>query len=219
MLTCSYSENRFNFKRINTMNGRDHLITSVFSTSFMLFTLQTAEIIHLSNWELATGISIAAVASLIPDIDHPDSTITRTSPGIMFMGLLLYIIPVRNFSKLYPSGSFTWIYHFQSILPSWSIQQIFGAALILLSFIMFINSRLLEHRGPAHSLLCWLAETISVFVVYQNNQSPCPLIYTLCFSWGFLSHLITDCFTNGNPPALFWPLSIDIGELLNGFFD
>jgi hypothetical protein len=201
------------------MNGREDLIISVVSTSFTLALLQTNETIHLSNWELAIGISIAAVASLMPDNDHPDSTITRASLGIMFMGLFLYFIPLGDFSKLFPPDSFTWLDHFQSILSSWSWQQIFGAALVLVSLMMVINSHLLEHRGPAHSLLCWFVESICIFVVYQNTKSPYALIYTLCFSWGILSHLIADCFTAGYPPDLFWPLSIDISELSSGFIE
>lgn len=199
------------------MNGREHVILAVVPASLILVTLQTTGAVHLSNMELATGIAITAIASLMPDIDHASSTISHTSLWMVISGLILFFSPLGHILESFSPVGFTWLY--QWMLPSWSVQQKLGILIVLLSLVMVINTHLLSHRGPAHSLLCWFIETVCVFVAYQSSGALYPVMYTLCFSFGVLSHLVADCFTAGDLPDLFWPFEIDIAEACENFID
>jgi membrane-bound metal-dependent hydrolase YbcI (DUF457 family) len=201
------------------MNAREHVIISVATTTAAVVTLKTAGLMQISDEAFITGLAITSIASLIPDVDHPESTITRSSFGLLIFGLVLFFLPAGMLTIPFHLTILEWI---QSQYPNFSslgYQQILGASLVLISLIMGIDSRLLPHRGPSHSLVCWLVETGSVYATFKFSGYPLPGLFSVFFAWGILSHLLADCFTSGDAPDLFWPFSIDTGEATGMFFE
>jgi hypothetical protein len=64
-----------------------------------------------------------------------------------------------------------------------------------------------------------LFETGGVYAAYKFFGYPFPGVFCAFFAWGVMSHLIADCCTAGDTPALFWPLSIDTDEVIAGIFE
>ena len=57
-----------------------------------------------------------------------------------------------------------------------------------------------RHRGFFHSIICMIACTVAVFIVFHEAD------YALAFLLGFASHLALDSLTPAGL-ALFWPSS------------
>ena len=55
------------------MLGRDHALSGA------LVFAALGPSLHVTGPHLVTGVAIAAGAGVLPDIDHPDSTISRCS--------------------------------------------------------------------------------------------------------------------------------------------
>jgi membrane-bound metal-dependent hydrolase YbcI (DUF457 family) len=201
------------------MNAREHVIISVVTTTTAVLALKTTGILEISDEAFITALAITAIASLMPDVDHPDSAITRLSFGMMFLGLVLFFLPAGMLIISFPFAVLEWIHNQFPSLVSWDYQRILGASLVLMSLVTVVDSRLLPHRGPSHSLVCWLFETGGVYAAYKFFGYPYPGIFAMFFALGVLSHLIADCFTTGNAPDLFWPLSIDTDEVIAGIYE
>src|SRR6201994_288382 len=54
------------------MMGRDHALSGAFAFAAL------APLLHVSEAHLAAGVVLTAGAGVLPDIDHPDSTISRS---------------------------------------------------------------------------------------------------------------------------------------------
>ncbi len=198
------------------MNAREHIIISVATTTTAVLTLKTAGIVQISDEAFINGLAITAIASLMPDVDHPDSTIARSSLGIMIVGLVLYFLPAGILTVPFHFAILEWIQNQFPSLASWDYQRILGVSLVLISFVTVVDSRLLPHRGPSHSFMCWLVETGGVYAAYKFSGYPYPGLFAVFFAWGVLSHLLADCLTTGDAPDLFWPIPIDTGEVIGG---
>jgi membrane-bound metal-dependent hydrolase YbcI (DUF457 family) len=201
------------------MNAREHVIISVATSTAAVLALKTIGMMQISDEAFITALVITAVGSLMPDVDHPDSTISRTSFGLMILGLVLYFLPAGMLNLPLPFAVLAWIQNQFPSLASWDYQQILGASLVLISLVTVVDSRLLPHRGLSHSLVCWLFETGGVYTTYKFFGNPYPGIFAVFFAWGILSHLVADCFTTGDAPDLFWPLSIDTDEVIAGIYE
>jgi membrane-bound metal-dependent hydrolase YbcI (DUF457 family) len=69
------------------------------------------------------------------------------------------------------------------------------------------------HRGVTHSLLVTVVVTYAGVKYY--DYAGLPILFGLCFGWGWLSHLVLDAFTEMGLPDLAWPFS----DLLSDIFD
>lgn len=198
------------------MNAREHVIISTATTTSAIFALKAAGIMQISDEVFFTDLGISAIASLIPDVDQPNSTIAQSSFGMMILGLVLYFLPAGILTLPSNYAILEGIRNQFPSLASWDYQRILGSFLLLLSLVTVFESRLLPHRGLSHSLACWVVETGGVYAAYKLCGYPHPILFTMFFAWGVLSHLLADCFTAGDAPDLFWPLQIDADEVIGG---
>lgn len=201
------------------MNAREHVMIGTISATAALFAARSLNLIQVGNSEIIIGISIAAISSLIPDIDEPNSTISRSSFWMMALGLLLVFIPPLTWlpGTIAP-GTMKWLLLLQGSSGA-PIQQIIGFLLLGFALIAVINGRLLDHRGITHSLFCLAVTSWAIWATYVAIESSHALLFAACFALGYLSHLVADATTKEGLPDLLFPLSEERIEYLREAID
>ena len=151
------------------MKKRGHLIlAAVLGIAFILFTGW----LNL-NWFTFSFTSVFAIAiiiafySLLPDIDHKNSTMTWWFFGIGILGLIIGIIELSL--KINMINPIT----------------ILSLSTLLLAFT-FISANLFEHRGFIHTVQVGLLSVIPLYFIFHSFGF-CLLAYV---SWH--SHLFGD---------------------------
>lgn len=150
------------------MNYPAHLLIGILSVILILHFTGLQKFDNIDVWKAIPIIAIAALGSLLPDIDHNESKISKT-----FRPILVALIAILSFKSSYSYSN--------SLLYSSEVTLI-AIALIL------IFSKLLKpkHRGITHSLL---AALIFSGMIYLPTQS---LSYTVSGIVSYSSHLIAD---------------------------
>ena len=129
------------------------------------------------------AIAAAAVGALTPDLDHPNSYLTKRvavlpifrRSGLVITGLALVYAGLAGLVLL-PG-----LIHLNG-------QTIIGLSLAAIAFM--------PHRGPSHSLVGLAAAT---YVVYSSFTVPLALPFAI----GYLTHLIADSVTDSGIPLLY----------------
>ncbi|GIM48520.1 metal-dependent hydrolase [Collibacillus ludicampi] len=156
------------------MLGRTHMMLGA-----LVGVVMTANAPGLGMLE---GAAIGAIAGLMPDLDHPNSTLTRKvapiSLGSRKISLALIALGVI---KLAWDGWLPW--HQVGMIALWAL-----------------IAALSPHRGITHSLIGLL------FATYGLMGWLGPL-WTV-FAAAYLSHLVADMLTDGGVPLL-WPWKFD----------
>lgn len=168
--------------------------------------------LDLSLVELAAGVAIGTLAGVLPDIDHPNSLITRgvlplrgRGEGIaMALGQLLSIPPrlVGVFARsVFEHRGAT---HSLAFLAMWAVLAaplyagLVAVLAIVVSYGLDLGAKLTGATDPLRlepgPVFAWLGERTPEVV---------PLVI-LCVSCGYFSHLIADAMTKA-PIRLFWP--------------
>ena len=201
------------------MNAREHVIIGSISATAAILAARSLNLTIIGDQEMIIGITIAGLSSLIPDIDEPNSTISRASFWMMALGLLLiFAQPIAGLTQNIAPGTMNWLLLIQGSSAT-SIQMIIGYLLLGFAFIAVLNGRLLNHRGLTHTLLCWFILSGAMFATYNAIESPRALLFTACFSLGYLLHLVADATTEEGLPDLLFPLngdnSIDIQDWID----
>lgn len=151
------------------MQKRGHLIlASILCIGFILLTGW----LHL-NWFTFSLTSVFAIAiiivfySLLPDIDHKNSTMTWWFFGVGILGLILGIIEISfNINMINPI-------------------TLLSLSTLLLAFT-FLSANLFEHRGIIHTVQVGLLSVIPLYFIF-HSLAFCFLAYV---SWH--SHLFGD---------------------------
>ena len=189
------------------MNAREHVMIGSISATAAMLAARSLNLAAIGDQELIIGITIAGLSALMPDIDEPNSTISRSSFWIMLLGFaLVFIPPIAGLSENIAPGTMKWLLILQGGSGT-PIQQIIGYLLLGFALIAVVNGRLLEHRGVTHSLLCWGVLTWAIWVTYLAIESPNAALFSACFSLGYLSHLAADFTTEEGLPDLLYPLN------------
>ena len=120
------------------------------------------------TWASVLGVTlIIAFYSLLPDIDHKNSTITWLFFGVGVLGLVIAIIEM-----------------------SFGITKINPLLLIVLSTILlvftFLSANIFEHRGLIHSIPVGILASLPMYFVF-HSFAYCLLAYV---AWH--SHLLGD---------------------------
>lgn len=157
------------------MTGKTHLGIGV------MFTIILSEYFNMT---LTTGALLAcALASILPDIDHPKSFINQ------------YILPFKN--KL----TKTTFYFTLGIVIYFINSFYFNFTYFNLISFFSVLIGLSNHRnGLTHSIfgfLCFVSLFGYAAVVYKFQE------YIIPFSIGYIMHLIADMFTNGGVPIMY----------------
>ena len=181
------------------MRGKTHFGIGVMATVILSENLHFALSLPI--------LGICALASILPDIDHPQSAINK------------YLLPMKKKEfkiALYVTlGVFLIIFNY----------FYFDYAYLSATGIFLILIGLSTHRdGITHSLtglLCFLGVfgSLAVFYGFRN----CILPFTI----GYLTHLLGDMFTSGGVPLLFpfnnkkykMPLTFTVGSWIGNLVE
>jgi membrane-bound metal-dependent hydrolase YbcI (DUF457 family) len=168
--------------------------------------------LDLSPTELAAGVAIGTIAGVLPDIDHPQSLITRgllplrgRGQGLaLLIGQLLSIPPrlIGVFARsVFEHRGAT---HSLFFLVLWAaaaapLYAALAAGLVLLAgYGLVLGGKVAGSEDP-------LSLDPGPVVAWIIEQTPAvmPLVI-LCVSLGYLSHLLADAMTKA-PIKLLWP--------------
>ena len=177
------------------MLGRTHFASGVLVTEGL------ACVVHLTPAETVTGLVVGSCAALLPDIDHPSSTVSRTFgpltqgfatpmarclgghrfgthslPGILFFGLVMQVCVFFRHSP-----------------PA---QVIVSAVLIV---TLAAGVRIFRIKGIADDLAP-IPVVIGIVWFTDVSLSAVPAALVL----GCIVHVAGDCMTNSGCPIL-WP--------------
>ena len=190
------------------MNGGAHFVIGAATAGLGLWGAQKIGL-PLESGTILGGALIAGIGSLVPDIDHPRSTISRGLPmELLYRGLLLLLIPVAFAAIPLLMGDFRSAFTiFQSLsrMPFIQWGLMFAIPALVLIAASAVVSILFGHRGATHSLVFAVGATCIVTIVCLFFNT--AWWYGLLFGWGWLSHLLADATTEMGLPALFWPFS------------
>jgi len=151
------------------MNKKGHVIlAAILSFAFILFT----GYLNLAwfTFSFASVLIISGIIvfySLLPDIDHKNSTMTWWFFGVGVLGLLVGIMEL--------------VFDIEKINPI----TIFGLSTILLVFT-FLAANLFDHRGFIHSIPVGILSVLPLWFLF-SNIAYCVLAY---LAWH--SHLLGD---------------------------
>lgn len=152
------------------MNKRSHIIFGIILAIAFILLLWYLELdlIKFSFSSVIILMGITIFYSLLPDIDHKNSTITWWFFGLGILGLIVGIIDLKfNF--------------FDSVNSLMII--IFSTVLLA---VTFISVQIFHHRGFTHSVPAGLIAVTPVFLLFHNIFF-CIMAYV---AWH--SHLIAD---------------------------
>jgi len=188
------------------MNGEEHFVIGAATAGLGLWGAQKIGL-PLESGTILGGALIAGIGSLVPDIDHPRSTISRGLPmELLYRGLLLLLIPIVFVVVPLLTGDIRSAFTiFQSFSRMPFIQ--WGLMIAILALVLIAASAvaaiLFGHRGATHSLIFAAGATciVAIVCIFFNTA----WWYSLLFGWGWLLHLLADATTEMGLLALFWP--------------
>ena len=181
---------------------------AVLTTGGALFAMGQGQIDSVAL--AAAAVTVAAVGSLVPDIDYRSSWISNRIPADAHRGGRRVPLLVRCRSRVASRagatgiGASLWTLLLDSARPFIGLAAVaLTLEIALLLFAMFVAAAV-EHRGPTHSLGVATALTLVASVGFVVAGQPWTL--GLWFGWGYVSHLLADLVTPMGCPSLFWPL-------------
>lgn len=210
------------------MTGKTHVGIGLAALAALapVVSLPAVVIANISALGYIVGVNV--LGSLLPDIDHPSSTISRKIAPVDFIirlltivmgGILVYLNYIQggNSAIFMVTGLvliFSGILNFkilQKVLP-FRVEKIIliGAGIVLLYKgdanwlkglgILYLAMGFLSHRGITHSLVGFIVVSMSVYYVAKDHG----LVILWSFLIGYASHLVADIFSGGIP--LLFPI-------------
>lgn len=196
------------------MLGRDHALTGAFAFAAL------APEMHVIDARLAVGIVLTAGAGVLPDIDHPDSTIAR-SFGFLTQGFAWLVEKLSGGHRhgthslvgiaVFSAGALA-AGNFQLSAPQAGGHAVFSWHLIpagLYLALLYSSALRALHIGGHHGDLIGIGG--AAFTVYgaydlvRLTPWHVPLL-ALATALGCAAHIAGDELTHGGCPVL-WPVS------------
>ncbi len=188
------------------MKGGAHVVVGAATGWLALWALHSSGV-ALGPDVLIAGALVAAVGALMPDIDHPRSTVSRRVPRRLVREAARVVLPLAAVvavslalggrdaaDKLMEAG--------EPLLRLVGLLVLPAAVLMTVSLLV---SRTFGHRGATHSLVfAAAAGLIAAALCARFALSPW---YGALFGLGWLSHLAADATGRRGLPSLLWPLS------------
>jgi inner membrane protein len=198
------------------MMGRAHLIIS---------TGVTLSVLGLTNQHITLPvIAVAALSSLLPDIDEPNSLlVTRAIPTSVLRFLQILLIGSGVFLQFYGTAFAPWntvlavLVGLVSFMPSRTLRNVimiligigligFGHTFTPWNYIigsMLIVCALVPHRGLTHTIYGVLGWTLLLFFATHTYDN----VLWIAGGLSYLLHLLADSLTNHGirpiPPLKF----------------
>lgn len=166
------------------MMGTTHQVGGVTFAGIAATSLYLSTPLVQQNPAMTIPVILAGgwLGGLMPDIDHPNSTISRMRVGFPYKLALWLKMPFLAKFRVRLFKPISWLIHF-----------IFG------------------HRGATHTLWLLLLSTLLLFIpsLYLNSDSgarPLYLLFVFGYAIGYFSHLFLDSLTPSGTPMLWpWP--------------
>lgn len=192
------------------MNASSHLVIGCGGAAVGLFSARAFGLIDMPEPQILTGVLIAGVGALFPDIDQHGSTINRTAIWMVGVGIALLVFRVALPAQLTDG---MWLRFIQMVLPSLSLERILAWSLVIVSMMIALMPALTVHRGFTHS---WVFAILMTFVTVLYYQfAGLPLVFGLCYGWGWVCHLLGDLTTDMGLPAWAWPFTGVLDDFLD----
>jgi membrane-bound metal-dependent hydrolase YbcI (DUF457 family) len=187
------------------MNGGTHVAIGAGAGWLTLWGLHSAGV-PLKPEVLVGGGIVAAVGAVIPDIDHPRSTVSRRVPRRLVREGLRFVVPLSAVVAV--SAALGREEFSDEVLTSGAPLLRLAAMLILPAAILvavsLLVSRTLGHRGATHSLV--FAAGAGLLVAALCARFDVSAWFGVLFGVGWLSHLAADAMTRKGLPQLLWPV-------------
>lgn len=204
------------------MMGHSHAISGVLGWLVVAPILAAKGIMPADVAVIATGAVVTSGAALLPDLDHPQSTIARTFGPVSQAVSHGVNIVAGGHRKMTHSIFFTIL----ATLGTWAAVHFLGniAAYVIIFFMAGLAARGL-HLAPKHGAAGWLVTTAVAAATTAVSAFWGPHNYEWLFAamaLGVLMHLLGDSLTPGGIP-LFWPaqsrLSLPVLPSTGGFVE
>ena len=203
------------------MLGRDHALSGAAAMAVL------APSLHLSGPHLAAAVTLGAGAAVLPDIDHPDSTVSRT------FGFLTEVFAwtVARVSGGHRHGthSLAGVAFFTAAAIAAGWYQLHGGrahpglswallpAAVFLALLYSAALRALRIGGHFADLLGLAAAAATCLTgadLAQVSAARLPLLGAAA-ALGCTVHIAGDCLTHGGCPLL-WPVNVRDFHLMPG---
>lgn len=155
-------------------------------------------------WDVGLGLITATGAAMLPDLDHPKATMTKSMGPLSWVVCHFVILPIFDgHRKGTHSIAFALIIGIGAQLALMYRDHIVGAAVLwlLISLSWSSGVRLLKIRG-------WLDDVVPIVLaaglVFGTDWDLTIIPFALMV--GCVSHLAGDCLTDRGCPLL-WPFS------------
>lgn len=188
------------------MNAGAHIALGAATGWLVLWGLHSAGV-PLEPDVLLAGAIVAAAGALVPDIDHPRSTVSRRVPrrltrvGLRVVAPLAVVVVVSLAlghddlaNELLASGA-----------PLLRVAALLVVPATILVAVSLLVSRAFGHRGATHSLV--FAAGAGLGVAALGARFGVTWWYGVLFGLGWLSHLAADATSRKGLPSLLWPLA------------
>jgi len=190
------------------MNATGHVVVGCGTTAVGLQMARSAGLIDLPVTYFVTAVVVAGVAALLPDVDHPNSIMSKLAAPLLLAGLFIWLASPRLPDQI---GGALWLNTLVALSVDLSPQAILGLSMVITAMAMIFVPVVTSHRGVTHSVLLTITVTAASLVYY--SWAGMPVIFGLCFGWGWLSHLLLDATTKMGLPDWAWPLQFDDYDL------
>jgi membrane-bound metal-dependent hydrolase YbcI (DUF457 family) len=183
-----------------------HVIVGAAAACLTLWGLQSSGV-ELPADVLAAGPLIGCVGALVPDIDHPGSTVSRRVPrrllrAALRVALPLVVVAAVSLALGYARAADEAVSAGRPLIGLTALLTLAATAVAGASLLV---SRAFGHRGATHSLLFAAAAGLLVAALCARlGASPW---YGALFGLGWLSHLAADLTGRRGVPGLLWPLT------------
>ncbi|HJW76624.1 MAG TPA: metal-dependent hydrolase [Thermoleophilia bacterium] len=183
-----------------------HVVAGAVVACFALWGLQRSGA-EIPADVLVAGVLVGSVGALVPDIDHPGSTVSRRVPRRLLHEALRVTVPLIAIAAVSVALGYTGVAGEalaagRPVIGLGLLLLLMAAAIVAVSLLV---SRIFGHRGATHSLVFALGAGLLVAALCGRiGMSPW---YGVPFGLGWLSHLAVDAGGHRGVPSLLWPLA------------
>ncbi len=155
---------------------------------------------------LVGGALVGAVGALVPDIDHPRSTVSRGVPQRLLRAAARIALPLVVITALSVALGYSELADDarglgRPLLGFAGLLALLACVLVLVSLLF---AHVFGHRGATHSLA--FAVGAGLFAAAACARAGLSPWYGALFGLGWLSHLVVDALGRRGLPSLLWPL-------------